>query len=98
MKDFEFFVRKDVHNVVVIGSSVFSKEVSMLEFPWCSGLCAIIIIPFIVCWHLEINASLGLPRLLPSHSPSHRRGGPLGQDRREENKVKRIKALQVSCS
>ena len=61
-------------------------------------LCAIFTIPFIVCWHLGINASLELPKLLPSHSPSHLHGGPLGQDRKEENKVKRIRALQASSS
>lgn len=79
-----------MYKVVVIGSSVFSKEVSMLDFPWCSGLGTITIISFIVCWHLGINESLELPKFLPSHSPSHHRGGTLGQDRKEEDKVKGI--------
>lgn len=98
MQGFEFFIRKDVYNVVVMGSSMFSKEVSILGLPWCSGLCTIIIIPFNVYWHLGISESLGLPRLLPSSSPSHWEGGPLGQDRSEESKAKMIGAFQTTGS
>ena len=97
VKGFGFFIIKDVYKVV-IRSSVFSKEVNILGLPWCSGLCAIIIIPFNVYWHLGISESLGLPKPLSSSSPSHRDRGLLGQDRREENKVKRIGALQVTRS
>lgn len=47
---FEFFIRKDVHKVVVIESAVVSKEVSMLNhLLWCPGLCDIIIIPLVIC-------------------------------------------------
>lgn len=77
---------------------MFGKEVSILGLPWCSGLCAIITIPFNVYWHLGISESLGLPKLLSSSSPRHCDGGPLGQNRREENKVKRIGALQATGS
>lgn len=50
VKCLEFFIRKDVYKVVAIGNSVLSKEASLLDFLlWCLGLCAIIIIPFIIC-------------------------------------------------
>lgn len=71
---FEFFIRKDVYKAVVIGSSVFSKEVSMLDLLWCSGLRALIIQQ-----HLGNNESSGLPNPLSNYSSSHPHGGILGK-------------------
>lgn len=76
---FEFFIRKDVYKAVVIGSSVFSKEVSMLDLLWCSGLHALIIILFIIQQHLGNNESSGLPNPLSNYSSSHPHGGILGK-------------------